>query len=422
MTRATAPQRSRDADAISRLMLFFAIVYTVEGFGQAKVGVVWQPLTHYLKESLDWSPVQIATSLAVLDVPWVVKPLYGMVSDFLPLFGYRRRSYLLLANVAAIIAFLWTTQVLAPTAIVSTLLLTAIAMAISSTVCGALLVENGQKHHASATFINQQWLWFNIAVMVASLLGGELIEYLSPAGAFHAAAAVAAVAPIAIVVSSLLLVDEAPARINLAEFRDALRGFLDTFRSRTLWLIAAFLFCYYFSPGFGTPLYFYMTDHLRFSQATIGMLSSISAGGWIVGGLVYRFLLHGMTTRALLNLSILCGTLATLAFLGLADETTAIMVYFLNGVAGMIANIATLTLAADHSPKHSEGFAFAALMSVINLATPLSDTIGAFLYEHVFAGRLAPLIVASAAFTAFVFVLVPLLDRGIARSRPGGTG
>jgi predicted MFS family arabinose efflux permease len=165
-----------------------------------------------------------------------------------------------------------------------------------------------------------------------------------------------------------------------------------------------------------------MTDHLRFSQATIGMLSSISAGGWIVGGLVYRFLLHGMTTRALLNLSILCGTLATLAFLGLADETTAIMVYFLNGVAGMIANIATLTLAADHSPKHSEGFAFAALMSVINLATPLSDTIGAFLYEHVFAGRLAPLIVASAAFTAFVFVLVPLLDRGIARSRPDGTG
>ena len=79
----------------------------------------------------------------------------------------------------------------------------------------------------------------------------------------------------------------APA-INLAELRRALRGFLDTFRSRTLWLIAAFLFCYYFSPGFGTPLYFHMTDHLRFSQGTIGMLSSVSAAGWIVGGLLYR--------------------------------------------------------------------------------------------------------------------------------------
>jgi MFS family permease len=416
--------RSREAgpaaDGISRLMLFFAIVYTVEGIGQAKVGVIWQPLTHYLKESQNWTPVQIATYLAILDVPWIIKPLYGMLSDFLPLFGYRRRSYLLLANACAIAAFLWTTQVLAPASIVFALLLTAIAMAISSTVCGALLVENGQRLNASGAFINQQWLWFNVAVMVASLLGGQLIEHLSPEGALHAAAAIAAIAPVAIVVSCLSLVEEEPAGINIAEFRRALRGFLDTFRSRTLWLIGAFLFCYYFSPGFGTPLYFHMTDHLRFSQGTIGMLSSVSAGGWIAGGLIYRFVLRGMTSRALLNLSILCGTLATLSFLGMVDETSAIAVYFLNGVAGMIANIATLTLAAEHCPKRSEGFAFAALMSVINLATPLSDTIGALLYQSVFSGRLTPLIIASAAFTAFVFVLVPLLDRGIARTRSGG--
>jgi predicted MFS family arabinose efflux permease len=408
-------RRSRDsdsaADGISRLMLFFAIVYTVEGIGQAKAGVIWQPLTHYLKEPQNWDPVQIAASLAVLDVPWVIKPLYGVISDFLPLFGYRRRSYLLLANVGAVAAFLWTTQVLTPAAIVFALLLTAIAMAVSSTVCGALLVENGQKHQASATFINQQWLWFNIAVMVGSLAGGGLIEVLSAPGALHAAATIAAVAPIAVIVSSIALVDERHAGINLAELRRALRGFIDTLRSRTLWLIAAFLFCYYFSPGFGTPLYFHMSDNLHFSQGAIGMLSSVSAGGWIVGGLLYRWLLTGMTTRALLNLSILSGTLVTLAFLGMVDETSAIAIYFVNGIAGMIANIATLTLAAEHCPERSEGFAFAALMSVINLANPLADTIGAFLYQHLFHQALAPLIVVSAAFTAFIFVLVPLLDR-----------
>jgi MFS family permease len=400
-------------DGTSRLMLFFAIVYSVEGFCQAKVGIVWQPLTHYLKETQGWDVVQIAASLAVLDVPWVVKPLYGMVSDFLPLFGYRRRSYLLLANAAAVAAFLWTTRVLAPAAIVLALLLTAIAMAASSTVCGALLVENGQKHRSSAAFINQQWLWFNVAVMVASLAGGELIEILSPAGAFHAAATIAAAAPIAVVVSSIALVDEQRAPINLTELKRALQGFIATFRSRTLWLIAGFLFCYYFSPGFGTPLYFHMTDHLRFSQGTIGMLSSVSAAGWIAGGLLYRYLLRRMTTRALLNLSILGGTLSTLAFLGMVDVTSAIAVYFIAGVAGMVANIATLTLAAEHCPARSEGFAFAALMSVINLSTPLADTIGAFLYQQLFEQSLAPLILVSAAFTALIFLLVPLLGRDI---------
>ncbi len=403
----------RRPDGTSRLMLFFAIVYTVEGFCQAKVGIIWQPLAHYLKETQGWDTLQIAASLAVLDVPWVVKPLYGMISDFLPLFGYRRRSYLLLASAAAVAAFLWTTQVLEPAAIVLALLLTAIAMATASTVCGALLVENGQRLSASAAFINQQWLWFNVAVMAASLAGGALVEVLSPAGALHAAAAIAAAAPILVIASSIALVAEQRAAMNVAEFQRALRGFLACFRSRTLWLIAAFLFCYYFSPGFGTPLYFYMTDHLRFSQGVIGLLSSVSAAGWIVGGLIYRYLLRGMTTRALLNLSILGGVLATLTFLGMVDVPSAIAVYFVNGVAGMIANIATLTLAANTCPERSEGFAFAALMSVINLASPLADTIGAFLYQHVFHQALEPLIVVSAAFTALIFLLVPLLGREI---------
>ncbi len=403
-------------DGTSRLMLFFAVVYTVEGFCQAKIGVIWQPLTHYLKESQGWDAVHIATSLAVLDVPWVVKPLYGIVSDFLPLFGFRRRSYLLLANAVAVAVFLWATQTLAPSILILALVLSAIALAIASTVCGALLVENGQRTHESAAFINQQWLWFNVAVMAASIISGELIEYLSPTGALHVALGIAAAVPVSAIIS-INLVHEARARLNTTEFRHALRGLLDTFRSRTLWLVAGFLFLYYFSPGFGTPLYFYQTDHLHFSQGFIGVLASVSALGWVAGGVIYRFWLAGMTTRALLVISIIGGTLGTLTFLGMIDEPTAVAIYFLYGVAGMIANIATLSLAADHCPEGAEGFTFAALMSVINLATPLADTIGAFLYQHAFNARLAPLVVVSAAATALILVLLPLLERATAPAR-----
>jgi predicted MFS family arabinose efflux permease len=87
-----------------------------------------------------------------------------------------------------------------------------------------------------------------------------------------------------------------------------------------------------------------------------------------------------------------------------------VAIYFFGGMAAMVANVATLTVAAEVCPPRAEGFTFAALMSVINLATPLSDTIGAVLYEHVFASRLAPLIVMSAAFTALVLVLVPFVE------------
>jgi hypothetical protein len=78
----------------------------------------------------------------------------------------------------------------------------------------------------------------------------------------------------------------------------------------------------------------------------------------------------------------------------------------------MIATIASLTLAAQACPRRAEGFAFAGLMSISNLADICSINAGAFLYEHVFGNRLGPLIVVSAATTAIALVLVPWLGQG----------
>ena len=52
------------------------------------------------------------------------------------------------------------------------------------------------------------------------------------------------------------------------------------------------------------------------------------------------------------------------------------------------------------------------MMSIINLATASADIVGSFFFQHFFHGRLAPLILVSAAFTAFALVLVPLLHLG----------
>jgi hypothetical protein len=81
----------------------------------------------------------------------------------------------------------------------------------------------------------------------------------------------------------------------------------------------------------------------------------------------------------------------------------------------MIATIASLTLAAQYVPRRAEGFAFAALMSISNLADICSINAGAFLYEDVFDNHLEPLIVVAAGTTAIAAVLVPWLGL---RSKP----
>jgi MFS family permease len=389
-------------------MLFFAIVYVVEGIGQARVGIIFQPLNYYLKD-IGWTPVEVTAYLAILNFPWIIKPVFGLVSDFIPLFGYRRKSYLIISSICAVAAYAWIARLSEPGEFVSLLVLTSFAMATASTLCGALLAENGQAFRLSSTFVGQQWLWFYIAIMASSFAGGELVQRLSPLSALQAAAGVAAVAPIAVILASLFLLSERKSTVNRLEMQRTFQSVVSALKSPKLYLVAMFLFLYSFAPGFGTPLYYFMTDELKFSQSYIGILGSIASAGWIVGALVHRWFLRRMNSRALLYFSIVFGTLSAASFLLLTNEVTAAIVNFINGAALMIATIASLTLAADYCPKRSEGFAFAGLMSIMNLADIFSNNIGAFLYEHVFDSRLGPLIVVSAATTALAAVLVPLL-------------
>jgi predicted MFS family arabinose efflux permease len=397
-------------------MAFFALVYVAEGVGQTG-GLIAQPVNYFLKQSFGWSPVEVTAYLTILNLPWIIKPVYGITSDFVPLFGYRRKTYLVLANAAAAGAYCWVTQLTAPGPLVFALLLSAYGMAISSTVCGAVLVENGQKFGASDTFVNQQWLWFNIAAMASAFIGGQLVERLPSSAALHSAAAIIAAAPLAVVFAGWLLIDEEPSRIELAGMKKAFASLSSALAARELWIIALFLFVYYLNPGLGTPLYYHMTDDLKFSQEYIGILGSVNSAGWIAGALLYRRFLKGITAKTLLNLSIALGIMATVAYLLLWNEVLAAVINFSSGIAGMIAFVATLSLAADYCPQGAEGFAFAALMSVTNLAAALSENIGSIFYEHLFQRQLAPLILVSAAFTAVAFLFVPLLRLG--EKQPG---
>ncbi len=415
MTTPSNPQDAQKAQ-IRRLMIFFALVYVAEGLGQVG-GLISQPLNYYFVKGLGWQADRITEYLAILTFPWVIKPLYGLVSDFVPLLGYRRRTYLFAANGLAVAAYLWLTGITAPGQIVFALLLTAFGMAISSTLCGAVMVENGKKTGMNSSFVNQQWLWFYIATVITSFAGGWLCQHASPAGAFHSAALIVALAPIGVMLGCWFLVQEEKARINMEGLKASGLGFWKALKSKTLWVVGFFLFFYNFSPSFGTPLYVYMTNQLEFSQDFIGILGAIGATGAIVGSLVYMWLQRRMTLKALLNLSILLGTVGQGSYLLLGSPTSAVILGFVNGVFGMIALVASLTLAADYCPDKAEGFSYALLMSLNNLAGQLSANVGAYLYVHTFSNRLSPLIIVSAAFTAAAFLLVPMLRLG--NRRPG---
>src|SRR5207249_9572902 len=75
-----------------RLAVLFGVVYFAQG--------MWylpnQSITIVLKER-GLTAGQVADFFLIAMIPWLVKPAYGLLSDFVPLFGRRRQSYFLLA-------------------------------------------------------------------------------------------------------------------------------------------------------------------------------------------------------------------------------------------------------------------------------------------------------------------------------------
>src|ERR1700733_8205227 len=98
-----------DRLAVRRLLLFFALVYLVEGVGQIS-GLIAQPLSFYLKQVHGWNATQVTAYLAIFNFPGILKPICGVLSDLLPLFGYRCKSYLIGSNIVAAAAYLCSTQ------------------------------------------------------------------------------------------------------------------------------------------------------------------------------------------------------------------------------------------------------------------------------------------------------------------------
>ncbi len=392
-------------------MIFFALMFIAEGLGQP-TGLISQPLNFYLLKTYGWDAVKINAFISVLVIPWVIKPIYGIFSDFLPIGGYKRKGYLLLANIMAALGYLWLCGLTQPDVIIMALMLTSIGMAASSTLSQALMVENGKKTGLSSKFVTQQWLWFFIASIGTSYAGGQLCQHMSPDSALHTAAFVVALAPIGVLAACYFFVHEEKAVINKEGFKASCLALWNAFRSRTLWVVGAFIFAYNYSPGFGTPMYVHMTDNLHFNQDFIGTLGALNSVGSIFGAFAYMYLSKHMKLRHLLYLSILIGACSQAAFVYLAGGETAIALNLFAGFCSMIALLSLFTLAAVSCPDGAEGFTYALLMSIYNLATPASSNSGSYLYERVFHHELQPLILVSAAVTLLALFLVPMLKLG----------
>jgi MFS family permease len=403
----------RTADA-RRLAILFAIVY----FSQGMWYLPNQTITIVLKDR-GLSAGQVATFFSITTVPWLVKPVYGLLSDFVPLLGYRRKSYFLLSTAVAALAG----AVLATVAghgywsLAMYFTLMGLGLAFTDVLTDALMVENGKPRGLTGAFQSVQWAAIYAATILVGVIGGAMAERRD----LHAAFALASLFPVVSLLMALFFVHDVRARAEGEAFRETVVAIRAAVRQRDVWIVAGFIFFWTFSPSFGPALLYYQTDVLKFSQQFIGLLGSFGAGASIVGALIYAPISRRVPLKWLIVASIGIGVVATLGYLWYRDTRSAIVIDTLFGGIGMITQLAFLDLAAKSCPRRVEATFFALLMSVFNGGTQGSQIVGGYLYDWL---GYTSLIFVSAAFTALAWFLVPLvqIDRIEARARQEADG
>src|SRR6185503_10255436 len=158
-----------------RLAILFGVVYFAQG--------MWylpnQTITIVLKER-GLSAGQVADFFLITIIPWLIKPVYGLLSDFVPLFGRRRQSYFLitssLAAIAGLILAASDAIALGPirtldlpgmkfTLIAGVGLFTimALGLAFTDVLTDAMMVENGRPRGLTGAFQSVQWACITVA-------------------------------------------------------------------------------------------------------------------------------------------------------------------------------------------------------------------------------------------------------------------
>ena len=382
-----------------RLAWLFAIVY----FAQGTWYLPNQTLTIALKER-GLSAGQVATFFTISTIPWLVKPLYGLVSDFFPLFGRRRKSYLLLTSAFAAAAGLALGLVAPPSYWWLAGLFTAMGLGLAFTdvLVDALMVESGKPLGLTGAFQSVQWG----AIYAASIVVGEVGGYLAERRQLSAAFVLASLFPLVSLLMVATSVREAPVPADRAAIRETLAAVRTALGDSTVWIVAGFVFFWTFSPSFGPALLYYQTDVLGLSQQFIGHLAALGALAAVAGAFVYAPLSRRVPLYRLINIAIGVGVVSTLAYLAYRGPWSALVIDTVFGGVGMITQLAFLDLAAKACPKRVEATFFALLMSVYNGGTQGSQVLGGYLYDSI---GYAPLIFVSAGVSALAWILVPLV-------------
>ncbi len=411
-----------------------ATIYFVEG----ALGLARLAQTYLLKDELHLGPAELSALSGLFVLPWTIKPLYGFLSDGFPLFGFRRKSYLILAGLLGGSAYtilglsgFWE-SLPTSTSITGTLVALLVAsgcIAMADVVADGIVVAKTRESNDPAIAGGLQSLcWGSAATggLISAYFSGSLLEVMTVRQVF----AITAVLPFLVALIAFGVEDK---RVDPSVQKDnfiqgvkvqveALWGALS---QKSIWRPALFLFLWQATPTADGAFFFFLSDDLGLGPEFLGRVRLVTAAASLGGVWLYNQYLKTIKIKDILFWSAVAsfplGLIPILLVthvnreLGIPDTALIYGDDVILAALGEMAFLPTLVLAARLCPPGVEAVLFATLMSIFNGAGTVGTEIGALLTkvfgvtENDFT-NLAPLIFVCSLSSIFPLPFIGLLD------------
>eukprot|EP00611_Tribonema_gayanum_P032266 TRINITY_DN954_c0_g1_i2.p1 TRINITY_DN954_c0_g1~~TRINITY_DN954_c0_g1_i2.p1 ORF type:complete len:492 (+),score=68.81 TRINITY_DN954_c0_g1_i2:1589-3064(+) len=363
---------------------------------QGALGLARLATTFFLKDELGLAPAELAALTGIFTLPWVLKPLYGFLSDGVPIFGYRRRSYMLLSGLTGAGAWAYLSLYAhTPAEATAACVLANLGVAVSDVVADSLVVEKARDSQSQAVSSGLQSLcWGSSAVggIISAYFSGALLERMGTRDVFLITAAL----PL-LVSFAALLVDEKPRPQVEASVQDQVSGqVVSLWRAitqKSVWLPALFIFLWQATPTSDSAFFYFLTNDIKVGPEFLGRVRLGSSIASLLGVWIFQTYLKEVRISTIMFwtsiVSVPLGFTQLLLIyhvnrqLGIPDEVFTFGDDVILTVLGQIAFMPTLVLAARLCPPGVEGTLFALLMSIFNGGGIVGSELGAALTKSI---------------------------------------
>jgi len=395
----------------SQAAAYFSALLFFNGIGDP-TGLVSVPILFILKDRLHAGPKGVALFEAITLIPAYAAVAFGLLRDRWNPFGWRDRGYLALAAPCAVVCYLWLAAVpLNYSTLLGGILAAMIAYQMLDAATHALVTVVAQRETVTGKLSALTETMETLVSIVSVLAGGWMASRLAPKVVFRLAACLtlpiflqAFWRPAAVFPKNLL--------VNSGQESGSLRALLRRLipQGRKLWLVAVILVLYNFSPGWGTPLFYYLTTKLHLSSGSFGVCRAVQYGGVLVATTFYGTACGRLPLSQLLFRTIAINILPGFLYLLIRGTPGAIIVSAVVGLVSGFATVAVFDLLMRCCPQGLEGVGTALGHSAFGVAGAFGDVLGAAVYAR---GGFALCLVMDAVATALILPLLRQLPQEV---------